>query len=66
MRPMRSGVERSMQKQVEDVLSVVDHRTQSLQMDLTEKIESTQVKLDNWLLDWRRITFEVRKLTQTQ
>jgi hypothetical protein len=46
MRSMRSDIERSMQKQVEDVLSVVDYKTHSLQLDLTEKFESTQVKLD--------------------
>jgi hypothetical protein len=43
---MRSDKERSVQKQVKDVLSVLNRKTQSLQMDLTEKIESTQVKLD--------------------
>jgi hypothetical protein len=46
MRSMQSDIEQSVQKQVEDVLSVMDHKTHSLQLDLTEKIESTQVKLD--------------------
>jgi hypothetical protein len=31
---------------VEDVLSVVDQKTRSLQLDITEKFESTLVKLD--------------------
>jgi hypothetical protein len=46
MHSMRSDTERSVQKQMEDVLSVLDHKTQSLQMDLTEKFKSTQVKLE--------------------
>jgi hypothetical protein len=46
MRSMRSDMERSVQKQVEDVLSVVDRKTHSLELDLTEKFGSTQVKLD--------------------
>jgi hypothetical protein len=45
MHSMRSDIERSVQKLVEDVLSVVDHKTHSLQLDLTETFESTQVKL---------------------
>jgi exonuclease VII large subunit len=43
---MRCYLEQSLQKQVEDVLSDVDHKTHSLQLNLTEKIESAQVKLD--------------------
>jgi BMFP domain-containing protein YqiC len=46
MRSMRSDIERSVQKQMADALSVVNRKTQSLQMDLMEKIESTHVKLE--------------------
>jgi hypothetical protein len=46
MTSMRSDMQRSVQKQVEDVLSVVDRKTHSLQLDITEKFESTEVKLD--------------------
>jgi hypothetical protein len=46
MHSMRSDIERSVRKQVEDVLSVVNRRTHSLELDITEKFESTQVKLD--------------------
>jgi predicted ATP-grasp superfamily ATP-dependent carboligase len=44
---VRSDIEQTVQKRMEDVLLVIDPKPQSLQMELTEKIENTQAELQD-------------------
>jgi hypothetical protein len=66
MRYMRSDLERTIQRRMDDVLSRVDYKTQNLQKDLTEVIKKSQVELETVELSFDRWMRKLQKGLTTQ